>query len=352
MKLESKAKPVKIRIKSGGEEHSSLDSLKHNFCVSDLIPLQKDGRLSRWLKQLNENELAEKIENIDIKELTQESYINFLKSFFEDLPDDISKICDFWLESSEYKNNGIRLLQYKLINDNNWNVDQIINLKDKYNKEIVVDWIDVVKKVIAECHDDNELFRIGKMFYEDKDVEYNKIGKELLEKLESKGNLEAVDFLESHCEITEDEIAKIKMLWKHFGTVNGLSYNAEKDLSEYRSIKAKATVEFLCCISNIMKGNKVIIHYKNSDIYFHDEMLFIEAMLKNTNTNQSFYPFATKKQLNDVSAVKYIEKPKILVQIENGRYGSFTRNSIFSLSHLSLSDILYDMAKYAVLKIW
>ncbi len=34
MKLIAKAKPVKIRIKSGGEEHTSLDSLKRNFNIS------------------------------------------------------------------------------------------------------------------------------------------------------------------------------------------------------------------------------------------------------------------------------------------------------------------------------
>ena len=36
MKVIAKAKPVKIRIKSGGEEHSSLDSLKHNFNIEDI----------------------------------------------------------------------------------------------------------------------------------------------------------------------------------------------------------------------------------------------------------------------------------------------------------------------------
>lgn len=57
MRLTAKAKPVKIRIKSGGEEHVSLESLKHNFCVED-IRLLLDGRLARWLKQRNEEALA------------------------------------------------------------------------------------------------------------------------------------------------------------------------------------------------------------------------------------------------------------------------------------------------------
>lgn len=49
MELIPKAKPVKIRIKSGGEEHSSLESLKRNFSISDINPLL-DGRLARWLR--------------------------------------------------------------------------------------------------------------------------------------------------------------------------------------------------------------------------------------------------------------------------------------------------------------
>lgn len=68
MKLIPKAKPVKIRIKSGGEEHSSLDSLLHNFNVSDIEPLL-DGRLVRWLKQQGENELAEVTDRIDTSSL-------------------------------------------------------------------------------------------------------------------------------------------------------------------------------------------------------------------------------------------------------------------------------------------
>ena len=44
------AKAVRIRIKSGGETHNSLESLLRNFWIEDIIPLQ-DGRLSRWLEQ-------------------------------------------------------------------------------------------------------------------------------------------------------------------------------------------------------------------------------------------------------------------------------------------------------------
>lgn|GEM_PF-6687147 len=52
MKLSSTPKPVRFRIESGGEEHSSLDSLKHNFCIEDLQKIEK--QLHNWLKRQGE----------------------------------------------------------------------------------------------------------------------------------------------------------------------------------------------------------------------------------------------------------------------------------------------------------
>lgn len=53
MILKPIAKPVRIRIKSGGMEHSSVESLKSRFEIEDLKDLVTDGRLSRWLEQQN-----------------------------------------------------------------------------------------------------------------------------------------------------------------------------------------------------------------------------------------------------------------------------------------------------------
>jgi len=64
MRIIAKAKPIRIRIKSGGEEHFSLDSLRQNLNVQDLWPLIKDNRLSRWLRQLGETELAHSVESL------------------------------------------------------------------------------------------------------------------------------------------------------------------------------------------------------------------------------------------------------------------------------------------------
>ena len=55
LKFSSKAKAVRIRIKSGGEEHSSLGTLCENFCVDDILEILADGRLERWLERQSDN---------------------------------------------------------------------------------------------------------------------------------------------------------------------------------------------------------------------------------------------------------------------------------------------------------
>lgn len=84
MKLVAKAKPVKIRIKSGGEEHSSLDSLKMNFCIDDVRELL-DGRLSRWLRQQNEILLAEEIDKFENQDLnSDDKCLEFIRLLFKE----------------------------------------------------------------------------------------------------------------------------------------------------------------------------------------------------------------------------------------------------------------------------
>lgn len=95
MKLEPKAKPVRIRIKSGGEEHSTLESLKRNFSVDDLKTAVEDKRLSRWLKQQGQNELAEGVLRYQgkMKSLSGNDYLGFIKLFFANEPG-IEKVKD------------------------------------------------------------------------------------------------------------------------------------------------------------------------------------------------------------------------------------------------------------------
>lgn len=112
MKLEPKAKPVRIRIKSGGEEHFSLDSLKRNFSVQDLWEAVRGKSLYRWLRQQNENELADNVDAFrKIEKPTIEEYVGFSTLFFKDnaLPD-VNSLIDYY-QSKGLQNN----LQYLLV---------------------------------------------------------------------------------------------------------------------------------------------------------------------------------------------------------------------------------------------
>lgn len=56
MKLIPHCRRVKIRIESNGRSCGTLDALKANFNIEDIIPLVEDGRLRRWLEDLDEDD--------------------------------------------------------------------------------------------------------------------------------------------------------------------------------------------------------------------------------------------------------------------------------------------------------
>ena len=64
MKLIPKAKPVRIRISSGGKEHSTLKSLLECFRVGDVRPLLENGVMLKWLNQIGESKLYVKIRSM------------------------------------------------------------------------------------------------------------------------------------------------------------------------------------------------------------------------------------------------------------------------------------------------
>lgn len=117
MKLIAKAKPVKIRIKSGEEDHTSLDSLKRNLNISEIQPLL-DGRLVRWLKQQEKNELADFMENFNASKLeTLQGIMDFIEPLFHEYLEENSinntlSLLEFWLKSSIYRKNGEHLFYY------------------------------------------------------------------------------------------------------------------------------------------------------------------------------------------------------------------------------------------------
>lgn len=134
MKLEPIAKPIRIRIKLGKSEFSSLDDVKRNFSIDELFPLFKDGRLERWLVQIGEHNLADKVREMspncgdgDIRD-----HILLLSPFFEEVSNTLDRTTiskESWVIPIEslsiyaatkgYNQNGLKKYLNQIIDNNN-----------------------------------------------------------------------------------------------------------------------------------------------------------------------------------------------------------------------------------------
>lgn len=291
MKLIAKAKPVKIRIKSGGEEHTSLDSLQRNFNIFDIIPLL-DGRLVRWLKQQGENELADIIVEIDVSQLnTFQGVMNLIKPFFGEYLErnsikNVLTLLEYWLKSS-YKKNGEYLFQYLqhllwdlcFLNENG--DDKYLDIlkylyKNKENLEYpTCDWYLLFSSYIKdnENNTDSEvLYLVGKMLWEG--YQFNDIysndhfkedpeGLRLIQEAARLGNKEANLFIFNYNLNREKRKdtgrfagvnrEKLKIWinehWEYSTTSSLLKYYK----ADYSNNKEKTILDFICQCKHLIK---------------------------------------------------------------------------------------------------
>lgn len=217
MRIIAKAKPIRIRIKSGGEEHFSLDSLRQNLNVQDLWPLIKDKRLSRWLMQLGETELAHSVESLINEELDEHAYFYVLKLFLKERFDnsqihDIYSLFGYWHDCEKRTSKNYDSLRKYLLSQ----YEGAKFIFKQYSEEISDgEWWDVFSKY-KNKEDPEFLFKQGKLAFEgftksdgsnfDKDLVR---GKELIEKAAELHNQEAIDFVKSN---KFDVVRKLAML--------------------------------------------------------------------------------------------------------------------------------------------
>lgn len=206
MRIIAKAKPIRIRIKSGGEEHFSLDSLRQNLNVQDLWPLIKDNRLSRWLRQLGETELAHSVESLINEELDEHAYFYVLELFLKERFDnsqihDIYSLFGYWHDCEKRTPKNYDSLRKYLLSQ----YEGAKFIFKQYSEEISDgEWWDVFSKY-KNKEDPEFLFKQGKLAFEgftksdgsnfDKDLVR---GKELIEKAAELHNQEAIDFVKSN----------------------------------------------------------------------------------------------------------------------------------------------------------
>ena len=205
MRIIVKAKPIRIRIKSGGEEHSSLDSLRQNLCVQDLWPLVKDKRLSRWLMQLGEVDLAHAIDALSVGQLDVSTYFKILFLFFKDemyahCVMDLYALVSYWHDSEMKMSKNYKSLLKFLLSQ----YKGAKYLFDHYPKEIsVTEWWNVFCKLQSK-KDPDFLFAQGKLAFDGftksdgtkiKDIV---LAEDLIKKAADFHNQEAIDFINSN----------------------------------------------------------------------------------------------------------------------------------------------------------
>ena len=201
MRIIAKAKPIRIRIKSGEEEHSSLDSLRRNLCVQELWPLIKDHRLSRWLMQLGEVDLAHDIDALSESQLDFSTYFKVLLLFLKDdlvgrHVTELYTLFSFWHDCEKRKSKNYDSLRKYLLST----YEGAKFIFKQYPEEVSDgEWWVVFSKFENE-EDPEFLFEQGKLAFEgftnfDKDLVR---GKKLIEKAAELHNQKAIDFVKSN----------------------------------------------------------------------------------------------------------------------------------------------------------
>ena len=201
MRIIAKAKPIRIRIKSGEEEHSSLDSLRRNLCVQELWPLIKDHRLSRWLRQLGEVDLAHDIDALSESQLDFSTYFKVLLLFLKDdlvgrHVTELYTLFSFWHDCEKRKSKNYDSLRKYLLSK----YEGAKFIFKQYPEEVSDgEWWVVFSKFENE-EDPEFLFEQGKLAFEgftnfDKDLVR---GKKLIEKAAELHNQKAIDFVKSN----------------------------------------------------------------------------------------------------------------------------------------------------------
>ena len=203
MRIIAKAKPIRIRIKSGGEEHFSLDSLCRNLCVQELWPLIKDHRLSRWLMQLGEVDLAHEIDALSESQLDFSTYFKVLVIFLKDdlvgrHVTELYTLFSFCYDCEKKNSKNYDSLRKYLLSK----YEGAKFVFKQYPEEVSDgEWWDVFSKFENE-EDPEFLFEQGKLAFEgftksdgsnfDKDLV---LGKKLIEKAAELHYQKAVDFV-------------------------------------------------------------------------------------------------------------------------------------------------------------
>lgn len=167
MKLTSEPKPVRIRIKSGGEFHPTLDSLRSAFSIDDLKENENEKQFKQWLKRQGEEgkQIAEDLSalEVSISECkTIEDYFNVYKIFFKKDGKDFKNVDElFHFFRKKFAKN------YYILEETRLNIDEdyfINHLEAAIKKGLFVHKLEEIKRSGSS----EACFKLGKALVETK----------------------------------------------------------------------------------------------------------------------------------------------------------------------------------------
>lgn len=157
MKLEPKAKPIRIRIKIGKEEYSTFESLRENLNLLELYPRLIDGVFIKWLRQIGEHQRAERAEKIKSMCLRVDNksrnYILLLSLFDKDAEQILSK-----------NNDSIDAFFAKI------QIEKLLILQSKHG--FPINWADVIRPRLNSLKLKDSLEQVKKFFKLDEESKF------------------------------------------------------------------------------------------------------------------------------------------------------------------------------------
>lgn len=294
MKLIAKAKPVRIRITSGGEEHATLDSLRKNFVWKDIRELF-DGRLIKWLRRIDENDKAQQISEIKNPDLNILNIFNILfpQSYqFKSLEDVLLS----------YENDASLFdLSSELIKQEP--MGKVLGFlgNERFNRsqEIIMAFLEGYSIESHNKIEPKSLYEVGKKLFTYEDSK--NLGRKLIENAAKGGYYDAQKFINQHTNVFRKGYADITHILSLESTRNIIttSWGNSKRISlNSFTHPLKEIFEFSnICLNLYISGNNyywadiermINIHLLNipkDDILF-DEKQFVAALFINTNKEE------------------------------------------------------------------
>ncbi len=129
------AKTIKFNLQIDGNYVNSIDGLRENFCINDVLDLYKNGLLEKWLKVRGFDEYLSKIEKIDKN--SDNTIVELIKIF--DMEKDDNAIGDAIYSFTFDKK---RIEDLEKFEKSDMKLREII---DKYHK----DYLDLKTEIVA-----------------------------------------------------------------------------------------------------------------------------------------------------------------------------------------------------------